>query len=101
MKVLKILQYLVSLVHLGAQIFYFIGWQRAMGSVTNIKKIEAVSLINNNLEISQFSFLYVLLGLLTLAFYLTVSHHLSLWIQEANLKEEFEKIQAGMKLDNA
>ncbi len=101
MKVLKIVQYLISLIHLGAQIVYFMGWQKAMGGITSIRKIEAVSLINNNLEISQFSFLYVLLGILTLAFYLTVSQHLALWIQEASMKEEIEKISAKMKLDKA
>jgi hypothetical protein len=45
------------------------------------------TLSNANFQLSQFSFLYVMLAVFTLAFYVTVTAHVGLWMAEARLDE--------------
>ena len=92
MKTLKIVQYIVSLLHLIAQIFYFIAWSSGMDKLPMIsQQIDATFLSNTNLQMGQFSFLFIMLSLLSLAFYITVTFHLNLWINEARIEEIKEK----------
>lgn len=92
MKVLKILQYLVSLGHLVIQILLYRGWSSGFDALAN--KIPSTSpemastvLSGTFVELSRHSFTFVMLSIFTLAFYLTVTAHISLWNGEAILEE--------------
>ena len=92
MKVMKVVQYLVSLIHLGLQIFYFIQWNNRMGALTTFaRKLDATVLSNANLAVSQESFVYLGLAMITLAFYITISVHIATWIAENRMEKIMEQ----------
>lgn len=88
MKGLKIIQYALSLLHMLAQVFYFIGWANGIERMPLLAKhIDITMLSNANFQLSQYGFLYTMLSVFTLAFYMTVSNHISIWITEAKIDE--------------
>lgn len=92
MKGMKIAQYAISLIHLVLQIFYFIQWNQRMSELDLLaRKIDAATISNANLAMSQESFVFLGLAILTLAFYLTISIHLSRWIDERRIEKAKEK----------
>lgn len=97
MKPLKIVQYVVSLLHAVMQVIYFIGWSggvEKMPFLSGKLKPDALSSIlsNANLQLSQFSFLFIMLSIFTLAFYLTINAHLTVMITEAKVEEAVAKM---------
>ena len=89
MKYLKIAQYLLSLIHLALQIFFFINWSNRMGDISLLAgKIDTCNLTNASLALSQESFVYIGLAMLTLAFYVTIMFHIGVWINEQAKENE-------------
>ena len=83
MKVLKILQYLVSPGHLIIQIALYRGWSNGFDALANKIPTSAPEMASTVLggtfvELSRHSFTFVMLSIFTLAFYLTVTAHISL-----------------------
>ncbi|MCD4783513.1 MAG: hypothetical protein K8T10_06745 [Candidatus Eremiobacteraeota bacterium] len=92
MKVLKILQYLVSLGHLIIQILLYRGWSNGFDALASkipstAPEMASTVLSGTFVELSRHSFTFVMLSIFTLAFYLTVTAHISLWNGETILEE--------------
>lgn len=96
LKGIKIAQYILSFAHLVFQIFYFLQWDRNLDAFSSIvKQMNVEMMANVNLVANQQSFIYIGLSLITLAFYITISNHLSIWASEKrfehNMKEKASK----------
>jgi hypothetical protein len=93
-KILKIGQYIISIIHLALQIFYYFVWNNRIVSLADqAKKIDSTLLSNLNFTLSQESFIFLSLSIITLVFYLTIAHLFSLWMMD--------QLQAGEKKENA
>ena len=90
MKGLKIGQGILSLIHLIGQIFIYITWSNGYEALTRSVPLEkgqvtAAILMDMVTKVGRHSFKFLFFGVLALAFYLTISNHITAWITEAKI----------------
>jgi hypothetical protein len=96
MKALKVIKYLLSAIHVGVQIFFFLSWNQRLGDVSKLaSKVDPATLANVNLALSQESFIFISLIALTFVFYITISNLVSDWLLETSIAELKAEVKKG------
>lgn len=90
MKGLKIGQYILSLLHLIGQVFLYITWSNGFETLTRQVTLEkgqviSATVLDMMVVINRHNCKYLLIAVMILAVYLTISSHIGAWITEAKI----------------